>query len=123
MANFELIGYIKSVAHMGSHSKVCVCEYLQGRRQEDGTFDGEGMETWSVFFPLSSRRHLGRFKRGDLVILKGTVHLSSNPDYLVAINGESIKHFYTRNIMDEIKRESLGGDETPDVEEYMESDF
>lgn len=125
MANFELIGFIKNNMSIGGRSRVTIAEYVQGKRDEHGDIVDEKMDSWYVFFPKSSRRHLIRFKNGDLVIVKGTIHQSpAGSDYAYAVNGESIKHFYTRNMLDEIKRESLNNNnESPSLEEYMNDDF
>lgn len=123
MANFGLIGYIHSMLHVGERTRVAVSEYLQGKADEWGEIKDEKMETWYIFFPKSSRRHLLRFKSGDAVIVKGTIHQTSNDEYKYAVNGECIKHFYTRNLMNEIKRERIVGDESPDLQDYLEKDF
>ena len=123
MANFELIGFVKSTMYVGSRSRVTIAEYVQGKRSEDGSIENEKMDLWAVFFPASSRKHIARFKPNDLVIVKGTIHQSANEEYKYAINGECIKHFYTRNMLDEIKREKVVGDESPDIESYLTSDF
>lgn len=109
--------------YVGSRSRVTIAEYVQGKRSEDGSIENEKMDLWSVFFPASSRKHIARFKPNDLVIVKGTIHQSANEEYKYAINGECIKHFYTRNMLDEIKREKVVGDESPDIESYLTSDF
>lgn len=123
MASFELIGYVKSITHIGVRTRLTIGEYVQGKRNDEGEVENEKMDLWFVFFPQSSRRHIARFKPNDLVIVKGTIHQAGNSDYAYAVNGECIKHFYTRNMLDEIKRESLVGDENPDLRDYLEKDF
>lgn len=124
MANFELIGYVRHAMHAKTHSRLTIAEYIQGKRNENGEIENEKMDLWFVFFPQSSRRHLARFKIGDQVIVKGTIHqAASGSDFVYAINGECIKHFYSRNITDEQKRESIIGDENPNLQEYLENDF
>ena len=129
MASFELIGYIKNIAHIGGKARLTVGEYIQGKRNEIGEIENEKMDLWFIFFPKSSNRHLMNFKVGDLVIVKGTIHQSMpNSDYAYAINAESIKHFYTRNILDEMKMESVSkktikkGD-VPNLDDALENDF
>lgn len=110
--------------HVGQRSRVAVAEYIQGHRDGAGVIVGERMETWFVFFPASSRRHLSRFKPGDLVLVKGTVHQTASDEYRYAVNGECIKHFFCRDIGDEMRREKpVDGADTPDVNEYLSDDF
>ena len=123
MASFELIGFVRSSVRIGERTLMTIGEYVQGKRGEDGRPVNEYMEYWSVFFPPSSRRHLMRFKSGDQVVVKGTIHMSSDEKYKCAVNGECIKHFYTRNITDEIRRESVSGDGVPDPHGFIEGDF
>ena len=123
MANFELIGFVKNVINVGDRSRLTIGEYVQGKRAEDGSIENEKMDLWFVFFPPSSRKHITRFKPNDLVIVKGTIHQTGNDEYKYAINGECIKHFYTRNMFDEIKREQIVCDENPDVYNYLTKDF
>ena len=129
MANFTLIGYVKSSFRSDGKTRVVVGEYIQGRRNEDGDIVDERMDLWYVFFPKSSSRHLLNFKCGDLVIVKGTIHQSlPGSDYAYCINGESIKHFYTRNMLDDVKREKVSKKmmdeygETPDISS-VKNDF
>lgn len=128
MASFELIGYVKGMSHLRNCSRVTIGEYVQGKRKDDGTIDGEKMDLWQVFFPISSRRHLYYFKTGDMVIVKGTIHQASpGSEYVYAINAETIKHFYTRNLMGEqkllkVSKDSLG-DEVPDPTNDYSNDF
>lgn len=106
MANFSLIGYVKRIIHVGGRVRLTLGEYIQGHRTDDGSIVGERMDMWYVFFPNSAARHLLRFKEHDLVIVKGTIHQSAvGSEYVYAVNGESIKHFYTRDLLDEIGRE------------------
>lgn len=124
MANFEVIGYIrKNRSTSGGRALITVAEYVQGWRDENGELSGEKMDIWQVFFPPSSRKHTLRFQTGDLVSIKGTIHVGYG-DYACAINGESIKHFYTRDISDESKREkACENEEKPPIDEWMKNDF
>lgn len=129
MANFGLIGYVKSVMKIGNRCRMTIGEYVQGRRLEDGTIDGEKMDLWYVFFPSTSLKHVLRFKPHDLVIVKGTIHLTGSKEYPYAINGETIKHFYTRDLIGDIKRESESAEmlsrdgEIPNPESMMFDEF
>ena len=108
MANFSLIGYVKSSFRSDGRVRITVGEYVQGKRTADGDIVDERMDMWYVFFPKSSARHLLNFKAGDLVIVKGTIHQAlPNSDFVYCVNGESIKHFYTRNMLDELQREKV----------------
>lgn len=129
MASFELVGYMKSMMRIGNRARVTVGEYVQGRRMEDGTIDGEKMDMWYVFFQSTSVKHLLRFRPHDLVIVKGTIHLTGDREYPYAINGESIKHFYTRDLLGDMKRECESAGlleregEIPNPESSMSDDF
>ena len=128
MANFELIGYVKSSMNFGDKTRLTVGEYINGRRDKYGAIHGEKMDLWHIFFPKSSRRHLLNFKPNDLVIVKGTIYQSASDDYAYCVNGECIKHFYTRNILNEIKQEKISSEmmeiqgETPDLSNFDNSD-
>lgn len=127
MASFELVGYVKSSMRLGGRTRITIGEYVQGKRNSDGEIENEKMDLWHVFFPPTSSRHMLAFKPNDLVIVKGTIHQSTNANYAYAINGESIKHFYTRNLLGELKAEKVSKkaleeqDETPNVD--FEPDF
>lgn len=120
MASFELIGYVKSVANYGDKTRITIGEYIHGRRDKYGTIHGEKTDLWFVFFPKNAQKHLVNFKPNDLVIVKGTIYQSSNKDftYSYCVNGESIKHFYTRNMLTEIKQEKTS---LKAMEEYGDS--
>ena len=129
MANFELIGYVGQIRRGKAHSCVEVCEYVPGRKDSDiGEIVGEKMDVWRVFFMPSVNNHLLRFKAHDLVIVKGTIHqvADKNSEYAYAVNGECIKHFYTRDLIDDVRREhqsqKANGDK-PDLNDFKESDF
>lgn len=129
MASFELIGYIKNITHIGGRARLTIGEYVQGKRNDDGEIENEKMDLWFVFFPKSSNRHLTNFKPNDLVIVKGTIHQSlPNTNYTYAINAESIKHFYTRNLLDELKMEnsskkSISDGDKPNLDDFLKEDF
>lgn len=122
MASFELVGYVKSSMRVGGRTRITIGEYVQGKRNSEGEVENEKMDLWHIFFPQSSSRHLLSFKPNDLVIVKGTIHQSTSTNYIYAINGESIKHFYTRNLLGEMKAENVSkkaleaNDETPNVD-------
>lgn len=130
MASFELVGYVKSSMRISGRTRLTVGEYVQGKRNSAGEVENEKMDLWFVFFPPSSYRHLLNFKPGDLVIVKGTIHQSvGSSEYAYAINGECIKHFYTRNLLGDVNAEKASKaamekhGETPQVSDAFNDDF
>lgn len=106
MASFELIGYIKNIAFHGGQPQLTVGEYIQGRRDAvTGETNGERMDRWFVFMPKSSAGYVRNFKPNDLVVVKGTIHqaASASSEYAYCVNGETVKHFYTRNLFKDEK--------------------
>lgn len=130
MASFELIGFVKKIDIIGTQPRVTIGEYVQGRRDKSGKITGETMDLWYVFFHPSTRRLLNRFKCGDEVIVKATIHqaadVTNGSGFAYAVNGECIKHFHTRDLAVEENRERRSAkidSEMPDVEEAMMDDF
>ena len=133
MADFTLVGFIRSIKYMDDAVLVFIDEYKNGYKKSDGEIVNDRYISWKCIFKSYFKNYISKhFGDKMLVQVKGEVFpYAIEHDKVVegiSVIGQTINIFSyprasARREMKAIRDSQFHSDGTPDLDDFKEEDF